>query len=99
GRAFRRADCDPPRLKAIVRNRFAVPLKRCPDTNPSLRLLLRDPLVGAGFEQIEGQRAAVEHFVGKLAEIELRPHFFLGAFTQLPELELAELITERLRRP
>ena len=33
----------------------------------SLALLFRDPFVGTGLEQVEGQRAAVEHLIVELA--------------------------------
>ena len=38
-----------------------------------LRFQLRNPLVRAGFEQIERQSPAVEHLIVKFSQIELRP--------------------------
>src|SRR5437667_5098448 len=52
-----------------------------------LCLLLRDPFVGAGVEQIERQRAPVEHLVVKLAEIEFRAILFLRMFAEFTVLE------------
>lgn len=38
-----------------------------------LRFLFHNPLVGAGFEQIERQSPAVKHLVVEFSQIELRP--------------------------
>jgi len=45
-------------------------------TNPkpltaSFQFLLRNPFVGTGFEQVQGQGSAIEHFIVKGAEVEL----------------------------
>jgi len=66
--------------------------------NSSLQLLLRDPLLGAGLEHIKWQTAAIEHLIVKLAKIELWTQFFLCTFPEFTELELTDLIAERLPR-
>jgi len=42
--------------------------------------LFRDPLVGAGFKEIQGETSAIEHFVVEGADIKLGTQFFPGTF-------------------
>src|SRR5271167_3017836 len=65
----------------------------------SLRFLLRDPQIRAGIEQIERKGTTVKHLVVELANVKLGPQLFPGAFAEFAELELAELVTERLCGP
>jgi hypothetical protein len=48
--------------------------------------LLGDPLVGAGFQKIEGEGSAVEHFVVEFADVEFGAQFFLGAVAEFTDL-------------
>jgi len=46
--------------------------------NQLLALLLRNPCVGARFEQIQRQGPAIENFIMERFDIELRTQFLLG---------------------
>src|SRR4051812_14541614 len=65
----------------------------------SLPFLLCHPLICTGFEQVERQGAAVEDLVVEGADVELGSKFFFRAVTKLTDLELAQLVAERLRGP
>ncbi len=58
-----------------------------------------NPGLGAGVEQVEGQRSSAEDLVVEGADVELWPEFLLGAGAEFAEFELADLIGERLSRP
>src|SRR5208337_3705308 len=58
-----------------------------------------DPFVDLRFQQVERQRALVEHRVMKGAQIEFRSQLLLRAFPQFENFHLAHLVGERLRRP
>jgi len=42
--------------------------------------LFRDPLIGAGLKEIQGETSAIEHFVVESADIKLGTQFFPGTF-------------------
>ena len=62
----------------------------------SASLLRRDPAIDLGLEHVERQRPVAEHGGVELANVEAIPERLLGACAQLADLELAELVGERL---
>src|SRR5579884_3481459 len=64
-----------------------------------LFLLFRDPLLNLFVENIERQRAAAENFIVKRANIEFGPEFLFGVFAQFQNLELPQLVRQRLSWP
>ena len=61
--------------------------------------MFSDPFVGAGFEEVQRQRAAVQDFVVEGADIELRSQLLLGMVAEFANLELPEFLAERLSGP
>jgi hypothetical protein len=57
-----------------------------PMPRDSLRLLLGDPLIGPSIQQIQRERATIQHLVMKPPQIELRPQLFLRALPQFAKL-------------
>jgi hypothetical protein len=57
-----------------------------------VRFLLGDPLVHAGFQHVQGERAAIQNFVVKRANVELWPQFLLCALAQFQDFQLTELV-------
>ena len=51
------------------------------------------------FEEIERQRAVPEHDVVEFPDVEARAQRLLGLAAQFFDLQLAELVRERLSRP
>jgi len=52
----------------------------------AISFLQGDPFVGAGFQEIEGEGSAVEHFVVEFADVEFGTQFFLGAVAEFTDL-------------
>src|SRR5580700_5816308 len=65
----------------------------------SVCFLLGNPLVRASLEQVEGQGPTIQHLVVESANVKLGAQFFPGAFSQLANLKLAQLVAEGLRGP
>src|SRR5215469_2434975 len=61
--------------------------------------LLRDPLIGTRLQHVQRERAAIQHLIVELAQIELWPQLFLGALPQLAEFQLTEFVAESLGGP
>src|SRR5512147_603652 len=51
-----------------------------------------------GFEYFERDRAVLENLVVEFRDAELRPEGLLGAFAELYQLELTDLVRQRLAR-
>src|SRR5262249_40663827 len=77
--------------------------EKVPSAERYLRLLARglasDPIAHQLLEDIERHRAVPQHHVVVLANIEARPELLLGLRAQLLNLELADLVRERLPGP
>jgi hypothetical protein len=58
--------------------------------------LFGDPLLRAGFEEIERETSAVEHFVVEGANVKLGTQFFSSSLTEVQELGLAYLVAASL---
>jgi xanthosine utilization system XapX-like protein len=62
-------------------------------------LLRRDPAIDLAFQHGQRHRAVLQHFGVELAHVELRAQFLLGLGAQLLDLQLADLVSQRLPRP
>ena len=60
---------------------------------------MSDPLVDAFLEHIQGQRTRAQHFIVVRADVELIAQFFLRPLAQFGDLQLPDLVRQRLRRP
>src|SRR5262245_55776928 len=93
------------RAPACMKCRNAPPRKnsrtRCGSvgtrTLPHSRLFVsRDPAVDLLLEHVERHRAVAQHLVVERGELELRAQRLLGLLAQLDDLELADLVGQRL---
>src|SRR5262249_1925135 len=66
---------------------------------PRALLLQRNPGTDAGIEQVERQRALPHHLVMEIANRESVAQLFAGEGAQLLELQLAQLVGQRLPGP
>src|SRR6185295_4998358 len=62
-------------------------------------LLRRDPAVDPRLQHVERQGAGAEHLVVEPAHVEARAELLLLPLAQLEDLELPDLVAERLPRP
>jgi hypothetical protein len=61
--------------------------------------LIRHPVIHACLQDVERHAAADQHLVMEGFEIEARAQAPLGSLAELPNLQLADLVAEALRRP
>src|SRR5215472_1507543 len=62
----------------------------------ALGLLFRNPFLSASFQQIQRQRASVEHLVVKASDIKFRAQGLLRAVAKLTKFELTQLVAQGL---
>ena len=62
-------------------------------------LFLRDPIVYPALQQVEGHSALAQHHVVKRPQIEPIAQRFFCACTERPDLQLADLVRQRLAGP
>ena len=61
--------------------------------------LLVQPLLHPRFQDVERHRAVFEHDIMKRADVESCAELCFGLAAQLADLQLAELVSQRLTRP
>src|SRR5580692_5952457 len=65
----------------------------------AVRKLTSNPVIDAGFQQVERQASTTENFIMKRSDIEARTKLLLGAIAQIENLELTDLVAEALSWP
>ena len=58
-----------------------------------------DPVQYAGLQHVQGEWAGIQDFVVEFLDVELRAKLSLGALTKFKNLQLAQLVSQRLTGP